>query len=80
MKKTIEGIKKQNERTGSVVELITQYGGIDGADGAHHKQWLLDQTLRTLLGDSYKPWRTAYDNHTDENGERYGEWDEGIAP
>ena len=77
LEKTVEGIKKQDEGKGRVVELITQYGGIDGA---HHKQWLLDQTLRTLLGDSYNSWREAYDNHTDENGEIYGEWDEGIAP
>ena len=76
LEKTVEGIKKQDERAGRIVELIMWYGWIDGA---HHKPWLLDQTLRTLLGDSYSLWRNAYDN-TDKIGERYDKWDEGIAP
>jgi len=75
---TVKRIQTQNKRVGDAVELITRYGG---TDGAHHKQWLLDQTLRTLLTPRlYQEWRDAYDNNTDENGERYGEWDEGIAP
>ena len=77
LEKTVQEIKANDEKTGRVVELITQYGGIDGG---HHKQWLLDQTMRTLLGNDYQTWRNAYDNFTDEDGERYSEWDEGIAP
>lgn len=61
----------------NAVDLILQYGGIDGA---HHKQWLLDQTLRILLQDQYEEIIKNYNSMKDENGELYGEWDEGIAP
>jgi hypothetical protein len=59
------------------IGLIEEYGG---TDGAHHKQWLIDQILRILLEDeeSYIKWLKAYcagDNWPDEY-----EWDEGIAP
>ncbi len=33
------------ERVEKALELITLYGGIDGS---HHKQWVLDQTVRIL--------------------------------
>jgi len=55
----------------AAVELIYQYGGIDGS---HHKQWLLDQVVRILCGDDYQDW---VDSWNDEGG---GEWDTGIAP
>lgn len=54
--------------------LILKYGGIDGA---HHKQWLIDQILRALTGDGYNKWLSDYE--VDENGDTYT-WDEGIAP
>lgn len=42
-------------------------------DGGHHKQWYLDQILRTLLADGYERWR--------KNAESAGLlWDTGIAP
>jgi hypothetical protein len=62
------------------VELIAQYGWIDGA---HHKQWVLDQVLRALLGEGYEKFIA------DNFHERYREgdedvvtdhWDRGIAP
>lgn len=53
------------------ISLIYEYGGIDGA---HHKQWLLDQVLRVLLGDEYAEWIEGYCE-----GDEY-EWDTGIAP
>lgn len=43
-------------------------------DGAHHKQWAIDQIVRVLAGDGYKKWVDDYS----EDGEY--EWDEGIAP
>lgn len=52
-------------------ELIHRYGGIDGA---HHKQWVLDQVMRILKGLEYEAWLEEYS----EDGE--DEWDEGIAP
>lgn len=58
------------EKIKKALELIDEYGGVDGA---HHKQWLLDQIVRTLC-DSYENWVKNY------NREEMGEWDIGIAP
>jgi hypothetical protein len=55
-----------------IIQFIEEFGD---TDGAHHKQWALDQIVRIALetDEAYKAWR----------GERvmqdYG-WDEGIAP
>lgn len=48
------------------MELIDNYGWIDGA---HHKQWIIDQIARIVKGDKYDEWV--------KDG---GDWDEGIAP
>ena len=56
------------------LDLINDYGGIDGA---HHKQWLLDQLVRILAYD-YDEWVIQF-NYGDEGAHTY-EWDEGIAP
>lgn len=56
----------------TVANLITRFGGIDGE---HHKQWLLDQTLRLLLEDNYVEWLDDYNSY-----KAYDPWDEGIAP
>lgn len=58
-----------------VLDLIIQYGGIDGG---HHKKWLLDQIVRTLTGDGYESWVKEYQDG--EDGPETYEWDEGIAP
>lgn len=50
--------------------LIDRFGGIDGA---HHKQWVLDQVVRKLAGPLYDDWvriRVA---------QGYS-WDVGVAP
>ena len=43
-------------------------------DGAHHKQWVLDQVLRELWGSTYGTSRALL-LEADGN-----EWDEGLAP
>ena len=49
-----------------------------GCDGAHHKQWFLDQVIRALTGDAYEDW---VQQHCDgEDGPETYEWDEGIPP
>lgn len=58
-----------------VMELIERYGGIDGA---HHKQWLIDQIARVIQGDDYEHWVIAMKDG--ENGPETYEWDTGIAP
>ena len=63
------------ERIGKALEIIERYGGIDGA---HHKQWCLDQVVRALLAHKYDEWvREMKDG---EDGPETYEWDEGIAP
>lgn len=69
---------KKSDVVGGVVEaldLIFLYGGIDGA---HHKQWVLDQVARKLTGDGYRAWVAAH--NAGEDGPNTYEWDEGIAP
>ena len=52
-------------------EVIDRYGSIDGA---HHKQWVLDQAMRKLTTpEAYAAWVAAV------VADGY-EWDEGIAP
>jgi hypothetical protein len=61
-------------KEGACLDLITAYGGIDGA---HHKQWLLDKLVRTL-SDDYGQWIKIY-NHGEDGPDTY-KWDVGIAP
>lgn len=45
-------------------------------DGSHHKQWVIDQMLRIMLGEvGYEEWVTHMNSDPD-----YTPWDEGIAP
>ncbi len=62
---------KPEQKVDEVVEMILNYGCIDGA---HHKMWVLDQALRMLLGDRYE----ATIEQLENNGEY--EWDTGLAP
>ncbi len=44
-------------------------------DGAHHKQWVIDQMVRALLGNEYPAWVEKMNADDD-----YDPWDVGIAP
>lgn len=59
----------------SILLIIFEYGGIDGA---HHKQWLLDQVVRELTGDEYNDYIREWEDG--EDGPKTYEWDIGIAP
>jgi predicted nucleic acid-binding Zn-ribbon protein len=62
----------------AALEIIEQYGGFDGA---HHKQWILDQVVRKLVGDKYEEWVKEMCGEYDEEEEMYEyDWDEGIPP
>ena len=65
------------KRIEDALNLIIEYGGIDGG---HHKQWVLDQLAR-ILAEDYDAWLADFRGEWDEE---YGcweyEWDEGIAP
>jgi len=47
-------------------------------DGAHHKAWVIDQMVRSLVGDDYPVFVRDYCKG--EDGPNTYEWDEGIAP
>jgi len=64
------------EGIAAAVSVIEEYGM---TDGAHHKQWILDQVLRAILGaKGYDKWLSTY-NATAQSGE-WPEWDQGVAP
>lgn len=68
--------ENESEKITKAVEIISYYGGIDAG---HHKQWVIDQVLKVLLGDdTYSKWLMAYCNG--EDGPDTYEWDTGIAP
>lgn len=52
------------ERMAKATEIAVTYGGIDGA---HHKQWVIDQMLRALSGGVYEELIPE-------------DWDEGVVP
>ena len=60
---------------GKAIDLILDYGGIDGA---HHKQWIIDQVLRLLAGVEYED--IIFNWQLGDDGEDTYEWDRGIAP
>lgn len=59
-------VHEKIERIKAVLDIIKEYGGYDGG---RHKQWVLDQVVRTLLGcnEEYFNWVPSG-------------WDEGISP
>lgn len=65
----------EKERIQKAIELAVQFGGIDGS---HHKDWVIDQMVRTLAGDRYE--QIVKDACDGEDGPNTYEWNEGIAP
>ena len=57
---------KNEERLEKIVELVMTYGPIDGA---HHKDWVLQEILETAQGEPL----------SDEDLEEL-EWERGVAP
>jgi hypothetical protein len=58
---------KWDMRHGFALSIAHRYGTIDGD---HHKMWVIDQMVRSLLGpDGYKEWLSLNP-----------EWSAGIAP
>jgi hypothetical protein len=53
------------------LDIAFEYGG---TDGAHHKQWVIDQMVRAISGEGYAEWVSLYE------GDGQYEWDTGIAP
>jgi hypothetical protein len=57
-------------RSFKALSVVSEFGDIDGA---HHKQWVIDQMVRAITGDGYDKWVWQYNAQG-------GEWDEGVAP
>lgn len=62
-------------RVDAAVTMAVMYGGIDGA---HHKDWVIDQMVRILTGDQYE--QTIENAKAGEDGPDTYSWDVGIAP
>lgn len=69
-----ENMVDPQRRIENALGYIERYGGIDGA---HHKQWVLDQVVRCLTTD-YPAWVKAQKDG--EDGPETYDWDEGIPP
>lgn len=67
--------KKQKEVIDKALDIAYKYGQ---TDGGHHKMWVIDQMVRTLLKDDYDKFVKEYEK-PDKNDDYY-EWDTGIAP
>lgn len=65
----------KDERIKQALDMIVQFGGIDGA---HHKDWVLDQVTRILAGDGYE--KLVADAKAGEDGPETYSWEVGIAP
>ncbi len=65
----------ENPRITSALKVASQYGGIDGA---HHKEWVIDQMVRVLLGDRYESWVKVHNDG--EDGANTYKWPVGVAP
>lgn len=62
-------------RVDAALEVAISFGGIDGA---HHKDWVIDQMVRELAGDGYA--QLIKDACAGEDGPDTYAWEEGIAP
>jgi hypothetical protein len=65
-------VSELEKRISAAVTVAAEDGMVDGA---HHKQWVIDQTLRVLLGNEYGAWVAKRNSNID-----YDPWDVGIAP
>jgi hypothetical protein len=63
------------ERICKALEIAADYGGIDGA---HHKDWVIDQMVRVLAGDGYEDLVTQA--KAGKDGPDTYSWDVGIPP
>lgn len=70
-------LKERATAVNEALETVERYIGIDGE---HHVRWVLDQLLQAVLGTAYLAWVAEYRDQFDENGERYRDYNPGIAP
>ena len=73
----------------AALNVAAEWGDIDGA---HHKQWVIDQMVRALCGarrdtsgcygedGTYQAWVGSVENTDAPDSDDWYSWDEGIAP
>ena len=74
---TVNALFNKCRRINSALKIA---GGYSGVDGGHHKQWVIAQMVRALLGgaEEYDSFVREYEAGID--GPMTNEWDKGIAP
>lgn len=65
----------ESERINEAIELAVRYGGFDGA---HHKDWVIDQMVRILAGERYE--QIVLEACDGEDGPDTYSWEIGVAP
>lgn len=70
-----ESCRNLSQQIAAALLIAQRYGGIDGA---HHKQWVIDQMVRSLTAEMYPYWVRMKKSGAD--GPDTYSWDEGIAP
>jgi hypothetical protein len=70
-----EVAETDTERVEQAINMALDWGA---TDGAHHKQWALDQVVRILAGDRYE--QVITDWCAGPDGPYMYSWDTGIAP
>ena len=70
----LAGAMAMHDKISGALNLIMEFGSIDGA---HHKQWVLDQVVR-ILADDYDLWVEAH--NAGEDGPETYVWSKGIEP
>ena len=65
----------KREQIDAALNIAWRFGGIDGA---HHKEWVIDQMVRALTGENYARW--IADACAGEDGPESYSWSEGIPP
>lgn len=63
------------ERIHKALEIAWDYAN---TDGAHHKQWTINEMVNALTGGNFEDLKELYEAELPD-GDWY-EWDEGIAP
>lgn len=65
----------QDDRVLVALRYAVTYGQVDGE---HHKSWVIDQMVRTLLGAAYEEFVDRWSEG--EDGPETYHWEEGVAP
>lgn len=65
----------QQEAIDQALQFAIRYGG---TDGAHHKDWVIDQMVRALSGDKYD--KLVADAMNGADGPNTYSWSIGIPP